>query len=59
MENAPIVYFAGLNWHFESPERRERYFKWSEGLYIPFHMKNPGMLAYDRYQIVKTNPDYM
>jgi hypothetical protein len=58
MEDAPIISFTGYNWHFESPERRERYFKWSEGLYIPFQFKNPGLLEFSRYEVVKKNPDY-
>ena len=58
MEDAPIVNLAGLNWHFESEERRERYYKWSDGLYIPFSMNNPGLHEYSRYQIVKKNPEY-
>lgn len=58
MENLPFISLTGYNRHFESPERRERYFKWSESVYIPFRMKNPGLLEYSRYQMMKGNPDY-
>jgi len=39
-------------------EKRERYFKWSEAVYVPFRMKNPGLMEYSRYEILKKNPDY-
>jgi hypothetical protein len=58
MENIPLISLVGFNYRFESAERRERYFKWSEAVYIPFRLKNPGMMEYSRYQIIEKNPDY-